>query len=146
MKTLSGTFAFKLAVLAVVATVAVLTFRAFAQTPSAKATQPSTADQAIFVLKIQKATPVRDEAKFENVLKKLRTQLYQIDVVDQKGNRREIRPSTAQNKLNINTDKVTASEMAGEKGAGPEPSGPRVVQSVSTMYTSDLQDVVNELQ
>ena len=144
MKTLSGTFAFKLVVLAAVAVIAVLAFRAFMQK-----------DEATFVLKIQKVTPVKNEADFENVLRNLKTQLYEIYVIDERGNRRKIVPSTtrspssAQSTLNINTDKITTSELALAKkdvgGNDVSPSG-TVTYKVLSMSAEDIKDVLDQLQ
>src|SRR4029077_21046225 len=74
MKTLSGTS--KVMILVVIGMVAILSFRVFAQ-PNPEPTEPP-ASKATFVLKIKTVTPVKDEARFEGVLRHLRTQLYDI--------------------------------------------------------------------
>src|SRR5437899_8448673 len=75
MKTLSGTS--KVMILVMIGMVAILSFRVFAQ-PNPEPTEPP-ASKATFVLKIKTITPLKgDEARFEGVLKHLKTQLYDI--------------------------------------------------------------------
>ena len=143
MKTLSGTS--KLVILAAIGTLAaVLTFRAFAQRPLPP--EPA-ASKATFVLKIKHVTAVKDEQKFKDVLKNLKTRLYEIHMVHSQGASEDLPSPTPFAKLGIKTDKVTASETA-KNEAGKEYTliQVHVTQRVASMYISDIQSVLNELQ
>ena len=145
MKTVSGTS--KLVILAAIGTLAaVLTFRAFAQRPLPP--EPA-ASKGTFVLKIKDVTAVKDEQKFKDVLKNLKTQLYEIHMVHSQGHGppENIPSPTPFAKLGIKTDKVTASETA-KNEAGKELTliQVHVTQRVASMYISDIQSVLNELQ
>jgi hypothetical protein len=143
MKTLSGTS--KLVILVAIGTLAaVLTFRAFAQRTLPP--QPP-ASKATFVLEIRNPTAVKDEQKFKDVLKNLKTQLYEIHMVHSQGASEDLPSPTPFAKLGIKTDKVTASETA-RKEAGKELTliQVHVTQRVASMSTSDIQSVLNELQ
>jgi hypothetical protein len=142
MKTLSGTS--KVVILVAIGVVAILSFRVFAQ-PFPPPTMPP-ASKAAFVLRIQSVTAVKDSARFEDVLKHLKTQLYDIVIHEEDGKERHLLPgSNAQ--LDIKTDKVMTSEVA--KNA---PTGEltliqtRATRQVSSMFTSDITSVLNELQ
>ncbi len=105
MKTLSGTF--KYVALAAIGLLAVFTLWAFAQ-PSPPPPESDTG----FVLKIKSPTSFKySEAHFRDTLSKLSTKVYDFDLVDEKGNHKQIAPG-ASTKLDIKTDKVTASELA----------------------------------
>src|SRR5882724_5151128 len=140
MKTLSGTS--KVMILVVIGMVAILSFRVFAQ-PFPEPTEPP-ASKATFVLKIKTAAPVKDPAHFEDVLKHLKTQLY--DIVLHDGKEKHLLPNSNA-KLDIKTDKVTTSEAA--KNA---PTGEltliqtRATRQVASMSTSDIKSVLDELQ
>jgi hypothetical protein len=142
MKTLSGTS--KVMILVVIGMVAILSFRVFAQ-PNPEPTEPP-ASKATFVLKIKTVTPVKDEARFENVLKHLKTQLYDIVLHEENGKEKHLLPNSNA-KLDIKTDKVTTSEAA--KNA---PNGEltliqtRATRQVASMSTSDIKSVLDELQ
>lgn len=144
MKTLSGTS--KLVILAAIGALSVLTFRAFAQRPLPP--QPP-ASKATFVLEIRNSTAVKDEQKFKDALKNLKTQLYEIHMVHSQGHGppENIPSPTPFAKLGIKTDKVTASETA-KNEAGKEYTliQVHVTQRVASMYISDIQSVLNELQ
>jgi hypothetical protein len=143
MKTLSGTS--KLVILAAIGTLAaLLTFRAFAQRPLPP--EPA-ASRATFVLKIKHVTAVKDEQKFKDVLKNLKTQLYEIHMVHSQGASENLPSPTPFAKLGIKTDKVTASETA-KNEAGKEYTliQVHVTQRVASMSISDIQSVLNELQ
>ena len=143
MKTVSGTS--KLVILAAIGTLAaVLTFRAFAQRPLPP--EPA-ASKATFVLKIKHVTAVKDEQKFKDVLKNLKTQLYEIHMVHSQGASENLPSPTPFAKLGIKTDKVTASETA-KNEAGKEYTliQVHVTQRVASMSISDIQSVLNELQ
>jgi len=147
MKTLSGTS--KLVILAAIGALSVLTFRAFAQpTPRPLPPEPPK-EKATFVLKIKNVTAVKDEQKFKDVLKNLKTQLYEIHMVHSQGHGppENIPSPTPFAKLGIKTDKVTASETA-KNEAGKELTliQVHVTQRVASMSTSDIQSVLNELQ
>jgi hypothetical protein len=142
MKTLSGTS--KVMILVVIGMVAILSFRVFAQ-PNPEPTEPP-ASKATFVLKIKTVTPVKDEARFEDVLKHLKTQLYDIVLHEENGKEKHLLPNSNA-KLDIKTDKVTTSEAA--KNA---PNGEltliqtRATRQVASMSTSDIKSVLDELQ
>ena len=124
--------------------VAILSFRVFAQ-PNPEPTEPP-ASKATFVLKIKTVTPVKDEARFEDVLKHLKTQLYDIVLHEENGKEKHLLPNSNA-KLDIKTDKVTTSEAA--KNA---PTGEltliqtRATRQVASMSTSDIKSVLDELQ
>jgi hypothetical protein len=142
MKTLSGTS--KVVILVAIGVVAILSFRVFAQ-PFPTPTMPP-ASKAAFVLRIQSVTAVKDSARFEDVLKHLKTQLYDIVIHEENGKERHLLPDSNA-KLDIKTDKVTTSEAA--KNA---PTGEltliqtRATRQVSSMFTSDIKSVLDELQ
>jgi len=131
-------------ILVVIGMVAILSFRVFAQ-PNPEPTEPP-ASKATFVLKIKTVTPVKDEARFEDVLKHLKTQLYDIVLHEENGKEKHLLPNSNA-KLDIKTDKVTTSEAA--KNA---PNGEltliqtRATRQVGSMSTSDIKSVLDELQ
>ncbi len=131
-------------ILVVTGMVAILSFRVFAQ-PNPEPTEPP-ASKATFVLKIKTVTPVKDEARFEDVLKHLKTQLYDIVLHEENGKEKHLLPNSNA-KLDIKTDKVTTSEAA--KNA---PNGEltliqtRATRQVASMSTSDIKSVLDELQ
>ena len=131
-------------ILVVIGMVAILSFRVFAQ-PNPEPAEPP-ASKATFVLKIKTATPVKDEARFEDVLKHLKTQLYDIVLHEENGKEKHLLPNSNA-KLDIKTDKVTTSEAA--KNA---PNGEltliqtRATRQVASMDTSDIKSVLDELQ
>ena len=131
-------------ILVVIGMVAILSFRVFAQ-PNPEPTEPP-ASKATFVLKIKTVTPVKDEARFEDVLKHLKTQLYDIVLHEENGKEKHLLPNSNA-KLDIKTDKVTTSEAA--KNA---PNGEltliqtRATRQVASMSTSDIKSVLDELQ
>ena len=147
MKTLSGTS--KLVILAAIGALAVLTFRAFAQPKERPLPPEPPKEKATFVLKIKSPTAVKDEQKFKDMLKNLKTQLYEIHVVHSQGHGppENIPSPTPFAKLGIKTDKVTASETA-KNEAGKEYTliQVHVTQQVASMSISDIQSVLNELQ
>ena len=144
MKTLSGTS--KLVILAAIGALAVLTFQAFAQPKRTPPPEPPK-EKATFVLKIKNVTAVKNEQKFKDVLKNLKTQLYEINMVHSQGASEDLPSPTPFAKLGIKTDKVTASETA-KNEAGKEYTliQVHVTQQVASMYISDIQSVLNELQ
>jgi len=131
-------------ILVVIGMVAILSFRVFAQ-PNPEPTEPP-ASKATFVLKIKTVTPVKDEARFEGVLRHLRTQLYDIVLHEENGKEKHLLPNSNA-KLDIKTDKVTTSEAA--KNA---PNGEltliqtRATRQVASMSASDIKSVLDELQ
>jgi hypothetical protein len=141
MKTLSRKF--KLLALVGIGVTAVFALRVFAQAP--EAAEPP-ASKATFVLKIKKPTEVKNPARFEQVLKQLKTQLYDIDMVDEHGNHKPIVPGPSP-AAEINTDKVTASEVAKDISAGELTFiQVRTTRQVASMSVSDIQAVLGELQ
>jgi hypothetical protein len=131
-------------ILVVIGMVAILSFRVFAQ-PNPEPTEPP-ASKAALVLKIKTVTPVKDKARFEDVLKHLKTQLYDIVLHEGNGTEKHLLPNSNA-KLDLKTDKVTTSEAA--KNA---PNGEltliqtRATRQVASMFTSDIKSVVDELQ
>ena len=144
MKTLSGTS--KLVILAAIGALSVLTFQAFAQTKRTPPPEPPK-EKATFFLKIKNVTAVKNEQKFKDVLKNLKTQLYEINMVHSQGASEDLPSPTPFAKLGIKTDKVTASETA-KNEAGKEYTliQVHVTQQVASMSISDIQSVLNELQ
>jgi hypothetical protein len=145
MKTLSGTS--KLVILAAIGALAVLTFQAFAQPkPRPSPTEPPK-EKATFVLKIKNVTAVKNEQKFKDVLKNLKTQLYEIHMTHSQAEPEDLPSPTPFAKLGIETDKVRASETA-KSEAGKEYTliQVHVTQRVASMSISDIQSVLNELQ
>jgi len=125
--------------------VAILSFQVFAQ-PNPEPTEPP-ASKATFVLKIKTITPLKgDEARFEDVLKHLKTQLYDIVLHEENGKEKHLLPNSNA-RLDIKTDKVTTSGAA--KNA---PNGEltliqtRATRQVASMDTSDIKSVLDELQ
>jgi hypothetical protein len=145
MKTLSRKF--KLVGFVGVGVAAMFALRVFAQPP--EAAEPP-ASKATFVLKIKMPTAVKDPAHFEEVLKKLNTQLYDIDLADEHGQHKHIVPSPGPSpspRAEINIDKVTASEVAKDMSAGDLIFiQVRITRQVASMSVSDIQAVLNELQ
>lgn len=143
MKTLSQEF--KLAALVGIGVAAMFALRVFAQAP--EAVEPP-ASKATFVLKIKNPTAVKNPAHFEEVLKNLNTQLYDIDMVDEHGQHKHIVPSPGPSpKAEINTDKVTASEVAKDISAGELTFiQVRTTRQVASMSVSDMHAVLSELQ
>ena len=132
-------------ILVVIGMVAILSFRVFAQ-PNPEPTEPP-ASKAAFVLKIKTVTPLKgDEARFKDVLKHLKTQLYDIVLHGENGKEKHLLPNSNA-KLDIKIDKVTTSEAA--KNA---PNGEltliqtRATRQVASMSTSDIKSVLDELQ
>jgi len=156
MKTLSRKF--KLVALVAIGVAAVFTLRAFAQPP--EPVEPP-ASKATFVLKIKTPTEVKNQAHFESVLKQLKTQIYDIDMVDEHGNHKPIvapivlpivppivTPVPPPGpKAELNTDKVTASEVAKDNSAGELIFiQTRSTRLVGSMHVSDIQAVLNEFK
>ena len=137
MKTLSGTV--KYIVMAAIGIAVILNLRAFGQ-PFATPSEPP-ASKATFVLKIKNVTPVKDPAHFEQVLKQLKTQLYDLYTVDEKGARKHLTPgSSAQ--LDIKTDNVTTSEAAAKLTFIQT----HTTVQIASMSPSDITTVLGELQ
>jgi len=142
MKTQSGTFT--LVVLAVIAIVAVLTFRVFAQ--GSDKPSPTFVDKK-FVLKIGGPTKedyaeVTDEVAFKAVLTRLGKDQYHIRFKDDTGKITD--PYYA---LNIKTDKVTTSELAKSAATGELTSiGRHVTIKVTSDNVADLTDVLKVLK
>jgi hypothetical protein len=142
MKALSGTFAFKLALVAAIAVVAVLTFRAFAQPPPA-------ADKK-FTLKIGRTADeyvdVTSKDKFDEALCALKAKNGDFKIRFKKD--AAATPVDDYDPLcrtvGINTDKVTTSELA--KNAPAEQSSaydPNAVYRVSSNSAADIKAVLD---
>jgi hypothetical protein len=155
MRTLTRTS--KVVILAAIGGVAILSFRAFAQ-PYPKPTEPP-ASKATFVLEIKNVTSVKDAARFEDVLKHLKTQIYDVVMYEGDGTQKHLVPGSSAN-LKIKTDKITTSEVAENEspsghtrnpsGHTRNPSGhtrnPGVTRNIASMYSSDIKTVLDELQ
>jgi len=134
MKTLSGTFTF--VVLAVVAIVVVITFRAFAQP-----TQPPAAKK--FVLNIGRTAQDYvdvDKTKFDEALRKLARNggLYEIGFKD------DGHVTDPYHALNIKIDKVTTSKVAQNSPAGESAANdPNVVHLLRSDSAPDIKDVLD---
>jgi hypothetical protein len=147
MKALSGTFAFKLALVAAIAVVAVLTFRAFAQP------QPAADKKFKFTLKIGKTeteyVDVKNKEDFDKALCALKAKGGYFKVGFKKDpETTPIDPydptcSTA----SINTDKVTTSELAKNAPAGESAANdPHAVYRVQSNSATDIQAVLDTFQ
>lgn len=137
MKTLSRTP--EVVVLVVIGVVAILSFRAFAK-PDRKSAEPP-ASKATFVLKVKNTAPLKNPDNFEDVLKHLKTQLYDVVIHRADGTQKHLLPGSGA-KLDIKTDKVTTS-----KGAdSPTPGVSDFARMIASNYPSDISTVVSELK
>lgn len=141
MKTLSGTFLF--VVLAVIAIVAVFTFRAFAQ--------PKTVGPKKFNLKIGRTATeyvdVKSKDAFIEALKRFGEDQYQIDFLDHPGAPIEHYPPLPHSaKTGIKTDKVTISEIAKRGATGESANDPNVVTHLSADSATDIKSVLDTFQ
>jgi len=141
MKILSETS--KVVILVAIGVVAILSFRAFAQR---RPTEPP-ASKATFVLKIRNVTPVKDAARFEDVLKHLKTQLYDVVIHRDDGTQNHLLPGSS-GKLDIKTDKVTTSKVAenGQPGGATHMGLTHMTRMIGSNYSSDISTVLNELK
>ncbi len=141
MKSLSGTVGF--VVLAVIAIVALLGLRAFAQGPSRQAFVDKK-----FVLKIGRTadeyvevTDASKRAAFIKALRALAEKQYEINFKDDSG-RVEYYPPLP--KLSIKTDKVTNSEVAKNAPAGDAAANdPHYTQRVTSDSPTDIEAVLD---
>jgi len=131
MKTLSGTFTF--VVLAVVAIVVVITFRAFAQPPAGKK----------FVLNIGRSAQDYvdvDKNKFDNALKKLESHGGQYEIAFKHDDGHVTDPYHA---LNIKIDKVTTSKVAQNAPAGESAANdPNATYHVKSNNLAEIKAVL----
>jgi len=137
MKTLSRTFVF--VVLAVIAIVAVLTFRAVAQSP-----QPAAAKK--FTLNIGRTTTdyvdVTSKEAFIKALTPFGDDQYEINFLDHPGAPVEHYPPRP--KISIKTDKVTRSELAQRAPAGESAANdPSVTTHLSSDSATDIKSVLD---
>ena len=147
MKALSGTFAFKLGMLAVIAIVAVITFRAFAQP------QPATDKKFKFTLKIGRTeteyVDVKNKDVFDKALCALKAKGGNFKVGFKKDP--EATPIDPYDPTcptaSINTDKVTTSELAKNAPAGESAANdPHAVYRVQSNSATDIQAVLGTFQ
>ena len=136
MKTLSGTFTF--VVLAAVAIVVVITFRAFAQPP-----QPGAGKK--FVLNIgrtaQDYVDVRDKNAFDGALRALESHGGQYEIGFKDDNGHVTDPYHA---LNIKIDKVTTSKVAQNSPAGESAANdPNATHHLSSDSAPDIKAVLD---
>jgi len=139
MKTLSGTFTF--VVLAAVAIVVVITFRAFAQPP-----QPGAGKK--FVLNIgrtaQDYVDVRDKNAFDGALRALESHGGQYEIGFKDDNGHVTDPYHA---LNIKIDKVTTSKVAQNSPAGESAANdPNATHHLSSDSAPYIKSVLNTLK
>ena len=143
MKTLPATS--KVMILVAIGVVAILSFRAFAQ-PYSKPTEPP-ASKATFVLKVKNVAPLTNPDHFEDVLKQLKMQLYDVVIHRDDGTQKHLLPGSSA-KLDIKTDKVTTSKVAdnGQPGGATHMGLTHMTRMISSNYSSDISTVVNELK
>jgi hypothetical protein len=139
MKTLSGTV--KFVVFAIIAMVAVITFRAFAQPTAAPTSGPKK-----FTLKIGRTNTefvdVKSKKQFIDVLGQLKEDQYKIDFKDHDGAPVEHYPPLPG--VGIKTDKVTTSEVAQNASSGePAANDPNVVYRVMSDSTTEIKSVLD---
>jgi hypothetical protein len=163
MKTLPGTC--KAVILLAIGAAAILSFRVLAEP---KPVEPP-ASKATFVLKVKNTTYVKDADRFKDVLKHLKTQLYDVVLEKEDGTQEHLVPGHSA-KLDIKTDKVTASESAKNastdgntrnpgntrnSGSTPSPGATRnpgrtrnpcMTRNIASMDLSDIKTVLDELQ
>jgi len=133
MKTLSGTFTF--VVLAVVAIVVVLAFRAFAQPPAGKK----------FVLNIGRTAEdyvdVKDKNAFDKALRALESHGGQYEIAFKHDDGHVTDPYHA---LNIKIDKVTTSKVAQNSPAGESAANdPNATHHLSSDSAPDIKAVLD---
>jgi hypothetical protein len=142
MKTLSGTFVF--VVLAVIAIVAVFTFRVFAQ--------PQPVGPKKFNLKIGRTATeyvdVKSKDAFIEALKRFGEDQYQINFLDHPGAPVEHYPPLPHSaKTGIKTDKITTSEIAKRGPAGESAANdPNATQHLSADSATDIKSVLDTFQ
>ena len=142
MKALSGTFVF--VVLAVIAIVAVFTFRVFAQ--------PQPVGPKKFNLKIGRTATeyvdVKSKDAFIEALRRFGEDQYQINFLDHPGAPVEHYPPLPHSaKTGIKTDKVTTSEIAKRGSAGESVANdPNAVQHLSADSATDIKSVLDTFQ
>ena len=142
MKTLSRTFVF--VVLAVIAIVAVFTFRALAQP------QPAAAKK--FLLKIGRTeteyVDVKSKDAFIEALRHFGEDQYQINFLDHPGAPVEHYPPLPHSpKTGIKTDKVTTSQIAKRGPAGESVANdPNVTHLLSSDNATDIKSVLDTFQ
>jgi hypothetical protein len=142
MKTLSGTFVF--VVLAVIAIVAVFTFRVFAQ--------PQPVGPKKFNLKIGRTATeyvdVKSKDAFIEALKRFGEDQYQINFLDHPGAPVEHYPPLPHSaKTGIKTDKITTSEIAKRGPAGDSAANdPNATQHLSADSATDIKSVLDTFQ
>jgi hypothetical protein len=142
MKTLSGTFVF--VVLAVIAIVAVFTFRVFAQ--------PQPVGPKKFTLKIGRTATdyvdlTKPQADFDKALCRLKKNGgdHDITFLPNAGGT-PIHPYVPSCPLSIKTDKVTTSEIAKRGVAGESANDPNVVSHLSADSAEDIKSVLDTFQ
>ncbi len=142
MKTLSGTFVF--VVLAVIAIVAVFTFRVFAQ--------PQPVGPKKFNLKIGRTATeyvdVKSKDAFVEALRHFGEDQYDINFLDHPGAPVEHYPPLPHSaKTGIKTDKITTSEIAKRGPAGDSAANdPNATQHLSADSATDIKSVLDTFQ
>ena len=88
---------------------------------------------------------MKDTARFEDVLKHLKTQIYDVVMYEGDGTQKHLVPGSSAN-LKIKTDKVTTSEVAENESPSGHTRNPGVTRNIASMYSSDIKTVLDELQ
>jgi hypothetical protein len=144
MKTLSRTFTFKLIVLSAVAIVAILTFRAFAQS-----TATPTFAAKKFTLTIGRTdtefVDIKSKGELMQALTRFGKDQYDINYKDNDSAPVEHYPPPASpHGTGIKTNKVTTSEVAKNAPAGESAANdPNAVYRVSSDNTADIKAVLD---
>jgi hypothetical protein len=144
MKSLSRTP--QVVILVGIGVVAILALRAFAQ-QDRNSTEPP-ASKATFVLKVKNPAPLKNPDNFEDILKHLKTQLYDVVIHKDDGTQEHLRPGSSA-KLNIKTDKVTTSKVAGDRtpeGGAHMAHKAHMAHMIASEYPSDISTVLSELK
>src|SRR5947207_5792771 len=139
MKTLSRSS--EVVILVAIGVVAILSFRAFAQ-PDRRPTEPP-ASKATFVLKVRNPAPLKNPDNFEEVLKHLKTRIYDVVIHKNDGTQEHLVPDSSA-KLNIKTDKVTTSKVADDRtpeGDAHMAHKAHMAHMIASEYPSDISTV-----
>lgn len=141
MKSILGTV--KIVVIAVVAVLAGLSFRSFAQPNAAERDVP----ERKITLKFKDAQ-VKNEDNFKAKLCRLGTQQFDVKMKHSDATKPEsIFPPCAVAKSDIKTDKITTSVVVKNSAADEYTViGPHVTQKVTSATKAEIQGILDELQ
>lgn len=140
MKTLSGIFTFKLAVVIAVMAVGVLTVRVFAQ---GAAPRPVPAEKAL-TLKFKDAQ-LKDETEnsFKAAMATLKGDQFSVRMTHKDGKVEEVMPSAG---ASIKVDKVIKSELVKSSDGEFTPIGMHVTQTVTSDSAAEIKSVLDTLK